>query len=429
MSVLTNQITIDEISTVLLNARKKGLIDEDDTSVLFFDFSRLKKRLNYVKNSFPENFLHTVAIKTNPLIGFLNECIKADMGLEAASMGEVEIALASGAHPSNIVYDCPAKTIKELKKSIEYGLHINADNIEELKRLDKIIDGQIKNTIALRINPQIGSGKIEALSTAGEYSKFGVPIKYYKEEIIESFKRYPWLTGIHVHSGSQGMDISQMVEGIKIIYDLALEINTILKDSGYSNRINVLDIGGGFPIAYKENEIQCDMESYANDISLKCPNIFNMFKIITEFGRFYSAPIGWVASTVEYIKKQPGKNMAIMHVGADLFLRECYTPDNNHHKFSVLDAELKPKTENSSVWDIAGPLCFAGDIVGRNIITPEIHSGDYIIVHDAGANTINLWSRHCSRNVPKVIGYTSPNDFTVLRNKETYSDLIKFWGG
>jgi hypothetical protein len=38
----------------------------------------------------------------------------------------------------------------------------------------------------------------------GSVSKFGVAIGDYEASIFDAYKKYPWLNGIHIHSGSQG---------------------------------------------------------------------------------------------------------------------------------------------------------------------------------------------------------------------------------
>ena len=53
------------------------------------------------------------------------------------------------------------------------------------------------------------------------------------------------------------------------------------------------------------------------------------------------------------------------------------------------------------VYDIAGPLCFAGDYLAHGIQLPAVlQEGQYLFIDHTGANTYALWSRHCSRTLP-----------------------------
>ena len=56
--------------------------------------------------------------------------------------------------------------------------------------------------------------------------------------------------------------------------------------------------------------------------------------------------------------------------------------------------------------NLAGPLCFAGDYVAKGVTLPALRPGDFVVVHDAGASTLGLWSKHCSRLAPPVFAYS-----------------------
>ncbi len=50
----------------------------------------------------------------------------------------------------------------------------------------------------------VGGGSIALVSTATRLSKFGVPVtEETRERVVELYRRNTWLTGIHVHVGSQ----------------------------------------------------------------------------------------------------------------------------------------------------------------------------------------------------------------------------------
>ena len=161
-----------------------------------------------------------------------------------------------------------------------------------------------------------------------------------------------------------------------------------------------------------------------------CAELFNgQFRLITEFGRYIFANSGWVASKVEYVKREPGYNIIITHVGADLFLRKSYNPSDWHHHITVVDKEGKLKTgTDTNKYMVAGPLCFAGDVIARDLELPVVEEGDFVLIHDAGAYTLSMWSRYNSRQMPKVIAYSIENDlFEIIRERENKEDLFEFW--
>ncbi|KKQ08214.1 MAG: LysA protein [Candidatus Pacebacteria bacterium GW2011_GWF1_36_5] len=71
-------------------------------------------------------------------------------------------------------------------------------------------------------------------------------------------------------------------------------------------------------------------------------------------------------------------------------------------------------------------MCFAGDIIARDIELPKADEGDYLVIHDTGAYTFGMWSKYVSRMFPKIIGITGKS-FEIIRNRETPEDIYKFW--
>ncbi len=398
-----------QIAKAYQSAVSKGLIREEDTAVIFYDLTYLENRVGDLKKLFPPATIHGIAMKANPLARILEFLKKLDTGVEVASLGELILARKAGYTREKIIYDSPVKTIPELEYALAEGVHINADSIAELSRIANLkVKLHSESTVGIRINPQVGLGKIVESSVAGEYSKFGVALKTGKNELVKAFRDYSWLTGVHLHVGSQGCPMEMLLNGIGVVYEFAEEVNEILG----SRQINIFDLGGGFPVSYSGSEKPIAMEDYAQQISSRFPGLIGSdlklqatgrepkarspkpevqslqpatWRLITEFGRWVHVNSGWVASRIEYVKSDPGIKTAMIHVGADLFLRECLSPKDWQHEYSALDktGTLKSGTDNMP-YNLAGPLCFSGDILAKHIPLPVLEEGDTIIVHDTG---------------------------------------------
>jgi diaminopimelate decarboxylase len=119
----------------------------------------------------------------------------------------------------------------------------NLDNDYEMELVDELLKSSCiqyrHSQIGLRINPVVGPGTIESLSTATKSSKFGLPIvSSTRAKVIQLFERYDWLNGVHFHVGSQGVPLSMFVQATKICMDL---VGDIEKASGRS--LKFVDIG------------------------------------------------------------------------------------------------------------------------------------------------------------------------------------------
>ncbi|HYI13061.1 MAG TPA: diaminopimelate decarboxylase [Thermoanaerobaculia bacterium] len=404
-----------------------------DTALIFQDISALESRLSDLQAQFPPDTLHAAAIKANPLLRLLRRVVAMGCGLEAASLPELHLAVHAGADPAMIVFDSPAKTADELVFALTLGCHVNADSIDELDRIARIRNtGGVpdRGSVGVRINPQVGTGKIAMTSVAAHYSKFGVPLLDCREELLDRFLRYDWMTGVHVHIGSQGCSPQMLLDGVGRVFDFVDDANSAMKSAGLDRRVSVFDLGGGLPVSYHRNVAPYSMEQYASQLRETFPQLFDgSLRLITEFGRYLYANTGWVASRVEYVKRGSPISTAMVHVGADLFLRKCYTPGDWHHDIFVADSrgEIKPE-ETLETYAIAGPLCFAGDLLEREVTLPRIEEGDYIVIRDTGAYTLGMWSRYNSRQIPKVVGYRNDgSEMTILKEREPIERIIEFW--
>jgi len=463
---MIENISRDKISTTFRQALLEGLVREEDTAVMVHDLDYLASRIAYLKSCFPLETLHGLAIKSNPLLRILEFTRDFGTGVEAATIGEITIALKAGYAPGMIVFDSPVKTFADLRFALDQGVHLNCDNLEELKRVAQILDRTAyESSIGIRINPQVGVGTILESSVAGEYSKFGVPLGTKREELEDAFLRYPWLTGVHLHVGSQGCAMEMLVDGVGRLYDFSVDVNERRISNGFKP-IDTFDIGGGLPIMYLYQEKPILMEDYVQELIRRAPGLFHgtgfkaqgsgiraqgtvysgttaplhhctmaplhhgtteKWRLITEFGRWVYVNSGFTVSRVEYVKNDPGVKTAMIHVGADLFLRECLNPADWKHEYSVLGPQGRLKDGKDSLpYNIAGPLCFAGDIIAKGVSLPPVEEGDYIVIHDTGGYTFSMWSRYNSRQTPRILGYQQ-GKFSVLKERESLEELVGFW--
>jgi len=425
------RIPPSELSAAYRRALELGLLSGDDTAALFIDLQRLAGRARELREAFPDGALHTAAVKAAPLPPLLRCLAREGMGLEVASLGELELA-RSVVPAERIVFDSPAKTRAELAYALDLGAAINADSLDEVARLAELIAARpasaaARPRIGLRLNPQVGAGRFAYTSTAARYSKFGVPIAEFREALLEAYRAHVWLQGVHVHIGSQACAPEQMVEGMRVALDFALEANRRAGAAG--PRVRIFDIGGGLPVAYADGDRAPRMAEYAALLRARCPELFTSdWRLVTEFGRYLSAPCAWAASRIEYVKPGGGARTLIIHLGADMLLRECYFPEHWRHEMVVLDAGGAPRGGPLERHVVAGPLCFAGDVLSFEQELPPAREGDILVIRDVGAYTFSMWSRFVSRQFPKVIGYHGPGgEFEVLKEREGLGRVLDFW--
>nr|AKB95186.1 diaminopimelate decarboxylase [uncultured bacterium] len=426
MDSFHSRISAAEAESILAAVRAGGFLSVNENSVIVHDLDRLRNRLVALTNAFPSGTLHAIAIKANPLVEILRVCVQAGTGLEAASIEEVHLALAANCTPEKIIFDSPAKTVSEIEECLERGLHLNVDNFAELSRIESAIANRpTTSTIGLRINPEVIAGTISTTSVGSVGSKFGMSISRDRERIIDAFRKHDWLVGLHIHVGSQGCGLDLLCDGAEKIQSLRESI-----EAETDRKISIVDIGGGLPAAYLETDDPPSPSQYANQLRDRVPALMNGdASLMTEFGRSVHAGCGIAFSRVEYVRDvSDDHKMVVIHLGADFLLRPVYRSDDWKHEFLIFDKNGKLKTGADGKITIAGPLCFAGDILARELSMPRPEPGDTIAIRDCGAYTLSMWSRHCSRGIPTVVGYNN-DEVLQLRPAELPADIVRTWSG
>ncbi|MCC6550665.1 MAG: diaminopimelate decarboxylase [Ignavibacteriaceae bacterium] len=422
--------TAGEAAKVFCDLKTNGQITDEDTVTLLYDLNIIQERMASLKNTFPADTLHTAAIKANPLVSVLKMVNGWGVGLEAASRGELALAEAAGANRGQIVFDSPAKTQEEILYALKRSIYLNTDSYNEIERVEEFSAyNQITSGVGVRVNPQVGAGTISSTSVAAQVSKFGVPLDE-SDRLKEYYLKNSFLTGIHLHIGSQGCPLGLLVKGVKKVAAFAEEVNAESESLYGEQRIKTFDLGGGLPVGYYHEKSPVTINDYAELLKKEVPVLFSgKYRLITEFGRYIYANAGTVLSRIEYVKKFKDANIIMNHAGADLFLRKSYNPGDWHHEISLMNKNGSVKAGDfKEPYLIAGPLCFAGDIIERNAILPEAEAGDYLIIHDTGAYNLSAWSRYNSRQIPVVFGYNPlTGSIEVLKRRETLQEIVNFW--
>jgi len=426
------------IPHVINHAVSSGLIHDDNPVALFMDLTRLRAKAEAMHAAFPAeaNVMHAYAVKANPIARIITELMSLGGGAECASIVEVEQALKVGCDPAKIIFDSPCKTPKELRRCFELGVLCNLDCLEEVEKIVlcsrtvalwlSCVTRSVSASASIHRSELASSSVCRLRQRPANSVRLGIPSGGHPGCL-----RYTLvLTGVHCHVVSQGCAIQMLVDGVKSIVDLAEEINKIAGEQ----RVKILDIGGGLPMNYLSDEETPTFEDYASELQKQIPEMWipGKYEICTEFGRTVVQKAGWLLSKVEYTKMAGGRKIATIHAGSNMFLRTAYLPSTWVHEMSIHLPDGTPKTEADGpveVCDVAGPLCFSGDLMAVERPLPAVNSGDYLVMHDAGGYTVSMYSRYNSRPCPPVYAYYSdkPTEVFCIKRAETCEEVLEFW--
>jgi diaminopimelate decarboxylase len=356
------------------------------------------------------------SIKSNANGALLRILRELGAGFDVVSAGEAYRALRAGADPASIVFAGVGKTEQELIFALENNLGwINVESAQEIELLNRLADERhAKPRVALRIHPQVEAETHQHMNTGGRRSKFGIGVAE-AEAILRQASRYLNLdiAGLHVHIGSQLANTAETQAALQRVLELAK-----------LHSIRNLDIGGGFPIAYRPDDEFPAPELFAEAIQQTlAAQAARSFEIALEPGRSIIAEAGALIATVQYTKVREGRRIVVCDASmAELIRPALY--DAYHHIVAVKDDA--PKSNGAPVGmpsDIVGPVCETGDTLGYDRSLPEVQRGDRLLIMNAGAYGMSMASNYNSRPRPAEV-LVEQQFHRLIRRRETWDDLV-----
>jgi diaminopimelate decarboxylase len=388
------------------------IIRQAGTPCYIYSRATLEHHFKIFDQSFSKvEHLVCYAQKANSNLTLLRLFARLGGGADIVSGGELFRALKAGIPPKRIVYSGVGKTEEEIRYALNQGiLLLNVESPEELRLIDRIAGRMKKKApIAVRVNPDIDPKTHPYISTGLKKNKFGIDLQQSLSE-YRLAKDLPHLDviGVDCHIGSQLLITSPFLEAIQKLKGLInqLEIMGI--------RIDYVDLGGGLGITYDQEEPPHPRE-YARSIIKALGRI--PYTLILEPGRVIVGNAGIMLTKVLYVKKGEGKNFIVVDAGMNDLVRPSLY--GSYHHIQPLVRRRGPKIQA----DVVGPICESGDFLGKDRILTQPEPGDLLAVMSAGAYGFSMASNYNSRpRAAEVL--VSGKKFDIIRNRETYADLV-----
>jgi diaminopimelate decarboxylase len=391
--------------------RVKDIIEKFGSPLYIYSSNIILDHYYKLKKAFQEfNPLICFSVKSNNNLAILKLLVKNNAGMDIVSGGELYKVIKAGCPPSKIVYAGVGKTNDEIEFAIRKGvLFFNIESLQELTKVNEIAKrlGR-KQAVCIRLNPGIEPKTHKYIKTSSKYSKFGMEYKIVKDIFLNKAK-YPNLeiNGIHIHIGSQIVDMEPLLKSIKKVLKLREELNKRGID------FNVINIGGGLGIIYK-NEKPLTAGKYGKEIKKLIKNFKGL--LILEPGRFIVGNAGILVTKILYLKNTL-KNFAIVDAGMNLLIRPALY-SAYHDIQPILKRKKKIKIS------IVGPICESSDFFGYDRLIPEVKQEEFLAIFGVGAYGASMASNYnCQPKAREVM--VKDNKFWLIREKDSYRDLIR----
>ena len=329
-------------------------------------------------------------------------------GLDTVSIQEVQLGLQAGFQAENIIYTPNGVSLEEIENVAKLGVQINIDNLSILEQFGT---KHPKVPVCIRINPHIMAGGNTNISVGHIDSKFGISIHQTPLllRIVENTNMT--INGIHMHTGSDILDIDVFIQASEILFDVARQFDNL----------EFIDFGSGFKVPYKENDIETNIEELGEKLTERfqtfCKNYGKDLTLAFEPGKFLVSESGYFLAKVNAIKQTTSTVFAQIDSGFNHLIRPMLY-GAQQDIVNISNPEGKQR-----FYSVVGYICET-DTFANNRRINEITEGDVLAFKNAGAYCFMMASNYNSRYRPaEVLWYNETAH--LIRKREVFEDLTR----
>ncbi|MGV3113499.1 diaminopimelate decarboxylase [Corynebacterium freneyi] len=351
------------------------------------------------------------------------------LSLDVASLNELRIALMADFPAERITAHGNNKDDEFLRACVVEGVgHVVLDSDQELERLEAVVgeEGRTQR-VMVRVKPGIEAHTHEFIATSHEDQKFGFSLasgSAYRAAEAAVKAEHLDLVGLHCHVGSQVFD----ARGFTAAADRVLELYSRIHDE-LGVVLPELDLGGGYGIAYTEDEEPLDVDAVARELLAAVARTAEELGIdaptvLVEPGRAIAGPgtvTVYEVGTVKDVTVAEGVTRRYLSVDGGM-------SDNIRPALygSLYDARLVSRMADGrpTATRIVGSHCESGDILIRDAEYPEdIRRGDLVALAATGAYAYAMASRYNAFSRPAVVSVRD-GVVTPMMRRETIQDFL-----
>ena len=391
------------------NSQLLQIAKDFGSPVYVYDAEKISSQYHRLTSAFSKikNLKINYAVKALSNISVLKLMHKLGSGIDTVSIQEVKLGLKAGFKPEQIIFTPNGVSLEEIETAAKLGVQINIDNLSILEQFGT---KHPKTPVCIRINPHVMAGGNTNISVGHIDSKFGISIHQIPHilRIVENTKMN--INGIHMHTGSDILDIDVFLYASEILFDTAKNFKNL----------EFIDFGSGFKVPYKDGDIETNIEELGEKLSKRfnefCKNYGKQLTLAFEPGKFLVSQAGQFLVKVNAVKQTTSTVFAQVDSGFNHLIRPMlYGAQHEIRNISNPDGRER-------FYSVVGYICET-DTFANNRRISEINEGNILAFSNAGAYCYSMASNYNSRYRPaEVLLYK--NEAHLIRKRETFEDIL-----
>jgi len=373
-----------------------------DANKIEFQYKRLTKAFSKVKH-----LKLNYAVKALSNISVLKLFNKLGSGIDTVSIQELRLGLKAGFKPENIIFTPNGVSLEEIEEAAKLGVQINIDNLSILEQFGT---KHPKIPVCIRINPHVMAGGNTNISVGHIDSKFGISIHQIPLllRIVENTNMN--INGIHMHTGSDILDIDVFLYASEILFETAKNFKTL----------EFIDFGSGFKVPYNKGDIETNIEELGEKLTQRfnefCKEYGKDLTLAFEPGKFLVSEAGVFLAKVNVVKQTTSTVFAQIDSGFNHLIRPMLY-GSQHDILNISNPKGRER-----FYSVVGYICET-DTFANNRRIAEINENDILCFKNAGAYCYSMASNYNSRYRPaEVLIYNGKAH--LIRKRETFDDIL-----
>jgi diaminopimelate decarboxylase len=341
-------------------------------------------------------------------VAILRVLAEEGVGADVSTLGELAFAQAAGIQGDRLVFHGNNKSDDELRAAAAAGATVVLDAPDEPERA---VAAGVERVL-VRLTPGVDAHTHQAIRTAHDESKFGLPPERALQAIADARRLGLDVAGVHFHVGSQLARIDESLLAVRRLVEFVERAEAEL-----DWRPALLDIGGGLGIRYTHEEQVPGIGEWVEPLVAALPQDV---QVLLEPGRSLVGRAGVTLYRVGVVKESGG----VTYVAIDGGMSDNPRPQLYDARYEALLANRADELADG-VYRIAGKHCESGDVLIQAAELPRPSRGDLLAVPATGAYTLAMGSTYNGVPRPAVV-LVGNGSAHVIRKREELSDLLRY---